>query len=547
LSKRQSTVKQGNDECKYLFDNTSDAIRVINSDFTIRRINQSFADMTGVNKGKIVGRKCWEVFPGPLCHTQKCRLQRILDGEKQIQVEIERQKKDGSTISCIVTTSRLQDDTGKLTGIIEEFKDITEHRYLEEHVKESEELYEDLFQQVPIAIMEYDFSHVRGLYDQLRNDGITDFRKYFFITAPRELYKYKALLKKINQQALSLWEISITEDIDAAVGNRIKYFKSYDGLKECQVGLAEGKIHFDYEDVFQTNKGDTRYLHTWVSVAPGCENSLSKVYVCFVDITERKKAEDDLKLYQDNLQHIINERTQELRETNKRLYEQINQRIEFTRALAHELKTPLTPIFSTSDYMVTHMEEGPWLDAVKNINRGAARLNKRINELFDLTRFETGNLTIRLAEEDPFPIFTEVAADVSPMIDENEQHFIFDVPQTLPVLMIDRERIYQVLLNLIENAIKFTPRGGKITLCAAADKNSLKVEVKNEGEDIPLKTRKKLFKPYYKSEDDRSSLSGLGLGLALCKSFIELHNGNIWVKRRPPNENVFGFSIPLAV
>jgi signal transduction histidine kinase len=196
--------------------------------------------------------------------------------------------------------------------------------------------------------------------------------------------------------------------------------------------------------------------------------------------------------------------------------------------------------------MVANMEEGPWLTAAKNINRGAARLNKRINELFDLTKFETGNLALRLSKENPLLILKEVALDISSMTDENGQHFIFDVPQSLPQITIDRERIYQVLLNLIENAIKFTAKGGKITLKARTSNDNFIVKVKNEGAELTPKTKERLFKPYYKCEDDRASLSGLGLGLALCKSFIELHNGKIWMERQQQtNENVFCFSIPL--
>ena len=120
-----------------------------------------------------------------------------------------------------------------------------------------------------------------------------------------------------------------------------------------------------------------------------------------------------------------------------------------------------------------------------------------------------------------------------------------DVPQSLPPVVIDRELIYQVLLNMIENAIKYTPSGGNISLKVRERKNVLVVEIKNEGREITTKERRRLFKPYYRCEDDRLSLSGLGLGLTLCKSFVELHNGKIFMKRQPPNVNVFGFSLPI--
>jgi PAS domain S-box-containing protein len=128
-------------EAEYLFDKISDAIRVINSDFTIRRINRSFADMTGVKQNEIIGKKCWEIFPSHHCGTEKCRLQRILNGEKKIKEEIERKKKDGSTMPCIVTVFPLMDKEKRLSAIIERFYDITERRHMENRVKETENLY----------------------------------------------------------------------------------------------------------------------------------------------------------------------------------------------------------------------------------------------------------------------------------------------------------------------------------------------------------------------------------------------------------------------
>jgi PAS domain S-box-containing protein len=145
-AKSEYNLEKHGNETEFLFDNISDAIRVINSDFTIRRINRAFAEMTGVNQDEVAGKKCWEIFPSLHCHTTECRLQRILDGEQGLQVEIERKRKDSTSIPCLVTTFPLIDETDKLTGIIEQFRDITEHRQMEKQVRETEDRYKALIE-----------------------------------------------------------------------------------------------------------------------------------------------------------------------------------------------------------------------------------------------------------------------------------------------------------------------------------------------------------------------------------------------------------------
>jgi PAS domain S-box-containing protein len=128
-------------EFEQLAEASNDAIRIINSDFTIRYINHAFAEMTGVEQKDVIDKKCWEVFPSALCHTPECRASRALNGQQKIQIEIERQKHDGTSIPCAVTASPLKDSAGNVTGIIEQFRDITERRYMEQRIEESNERY----------------------------------------------------------------------------------------------------------------------------------------------------------------------------------------------------------------------------------------------------------------------------------------------------------------------------------------------------------------------------------------------------------------------
>jgi PAS domain S-box-containing protein len=146
LKAAKRELKSARHELHYLLDKDTDAIRVINKDSSIRFINKAFAEMTGVDQNAATGKKCWEVFASPFCRTKNCRLTRVLNGETIMQVEIERTKRDGTIIPCIVNSAPMYSDANKVIGVIETFTDITEKKQLEADLEETEERYRALIE-----------------------------------------------------------------------------------------------------------------------------------------------------------------------------------------------------------------------------------------------------------------------------------------------------------------------------------------------------------------------------------------------------------------
>jgi PAS domain S-box-containing protein len=148
ISKSSAEIEQALAEVKselnQVLNNVGQGIRIINKDCTVRYINQDFARMSGMDAEKSVGRKCYDVFLGPFCHTPECRLGRILNGEKQVRIEIQRTRRDGTVIPCVVTAFPLKNLHGSIIGVVEIFQDITERLQLQEQAKESEEHYRAL-------------------------------------------------------------------------------------------------------------------------------------------------------------------------------------------------------------------------------------------------------------------------------------------------------------------------------------------------------------------------------------------------------------------
>ena len=254
-----------------------------------------------------------------------------------------------------------------------------------------------------------------------------------------------------------------------------------------------------------------------------------------MDITERELAQGKLE-----------EAYEKERRLRHELEAEVQRRVEFTRALVHELKTPLTPIMSSSDLLVSGIREEPWLSVAQNIQRGAINLNKRIGELLDLARGEIGMLRLNPKRVDVFQLLSQVGNEMSVVASSNGQTLKVELPSSLPMVLADEDRLRQVVQNLLVNATKFTPEGGIITLRARTEKGSLLVEVQDTGRGIPEEEQRRLFQPYHRQLSDREHLSGLGLGLALCKNLVQLHGGRIWVQSQEGKGATFSFSIPIS-
>jgi signal transduction histidine kinase len=232
---------------------------------------------------------------------------------------------------------------------------------------------------------------------------------------------------------------------------------------------------------------------------------------------------------------------------NHKLSEQIEQRIEFTRALVHELKTPLTPLLGTTDLLCSGLKEDPWSDFARQAYKGTLVLNKRINELYELTKSEIGTLELKYTSVRVVELIDDIVKCVTPLAAEKEHALSMRVSKDIQLLYCDQQRLEQILLNLLNNAIIHTPKGTAVSLQVKQEDSCALFMVKDNGPGMSRDRLSRLFKPYarFGSNNDREHISGLGLGLALCKSLVELHHGHIWVKSTPGKGSSFYFKIPI--
>jgi len=135
VAREEKMVRDSHAELDQIFQTAADGMRVVDKNFNMLRTNETFLKLAGISRDKAAGRKCYEVFPGPLCHTPGCSLTRILGGEKYVEDEVEKERADGKKIPCIVTATPFRESGGDVIGIVEDFKDITERKLAEDEIK----------------------------------------------------------------------------------------------------------------------------------------------------------------------------------------------------------------------------------------------------------------------------------------------------------------------------------------------------------------------------------------------------------------------------
>ena len=324
----------------------------------------------------------------------------------------------------------------------------------------------------------------------------------------------------------------VSDEIIESYSMKLVYPDDRERVRDSAIKILRGESAKPYKYRIIDKEGQIRWLLESVSSIQ--YQGKRAILGHAMDITEQELAEEKLE-----------EAYEKERRLRQELQIEVQRRVEFTRALVHELKTPLTPIMSSSDLLVSGLKEEPWLSVAQNIQRGAINLNKRIGELLDLARGEIGMLKLNPKRVDFLKLLQHVASEMSVLAASNGQKLKVELPESLPLPWADEDRLRQITQNLLVNATKFTPEGGTITLRAKEQNGSVIVEVQDTGYGISEEEQRRLFRPYHRQVGEREHLSGLGLGLALCKNLVQLHGGRIWVKSEEGKGATFSFSIPI--
>jgi signal transduction histidine kinase len=273
-----------------------------------------------------------------------------------------------------------------------------------------------------------------------------------------------------------------------------------------------------------------------------------------------------LQAAHDDLERKVGERTAELENANQELKWLDQAKSHFLSSTSHELRTPLTSILGfvklmertfkeTFEPSLAACDEPPeriakHLQNYKIVRAEAERLSRLINDLLDFSKISAGRMDWHDDEVTPAELVRDASEAIAGQLEDNPMvELITDVAPDLPALRVSQDRIHQVLINLLGNAVRHT-ENGVIRISAHKAADAIEFSVSDTGVGVLPEDRERIFEVFYQSTGERGNVAraaGTGLGLAICKEIVEHYGGHIRVDSEPGSGSVFTFSLPLAL
>jgi signal transduction histidine kinase len=266
----------------------------------------------------------------------------------------------------------------------------------------------------------------------------------------------------------------------------------------------------------------------------------------------------DLNELYSSLEERVRQRTEELAEARDQAVDANKSKSEFISTVSHELKTPMTSIRGYSDLMIAGAT-GPLsekqMDFMQTIRSNVSRMAILVSDLTDISRIESGHLRIEPNAMNAKSLIEDALKLSRNQIEQKKQTLTVDIPDDLPKIWVDKNRLSQIITNLVSNANKYTQEGGSVCVQAVrkmhacegqAEQDVVQIKVQDNGFGMAPEDQEKLFDKFFRSSDEQvRAAPGTGLGLSITKNLIELQNGCIWFESEYRKGTTFYFTVPV--
>jgi len=502
----EERLRHSEQTLRTLLDANSESTFLIDIDGTVLAANEMTSRRLGIRPDELVGRNIGDVLTPDVADLRKEKAQEAIRTRSPVHFEDSRHESFFEhTIWPVI------DETGEVISLAVLAIDRTEQKKTVEKLKQVSESWNTAFNAISEAI---------ALLDE---DGT---------------------IQQCNE-AMSRMLRMPREDIQ---GRKCHYLLHASGssfhICPFRTMLATGKRESD--DVFIGGKW---YKITADPIYSSSGDIAGAVHI-ISDITSRKVMENELGKYHELLEDLVRERTAELEAANERLKELDRLKSEFIATMSHELRTPLSSIIGFTGILRQGLA-GPLNDEQKKqlgmAYNNARHLMELINDLLDISRIEAGRVELDCSPFNFVDVVNEVKDSLTLQASQKGIRIRTDMPGPIIEMNGDRTRCFQVLLNLANNAVKFTEEG-EVLMVAKISDEVLQVNVKDTGIGIRPENLSMLFEPYRQFDvSKRGMIEGTGLGLHLCRKILALMGGTIGVESEFGRGSTFTFTVPLAI
>ncbi len=497
--------------------------------------NKKASEVLGTKRSELIGTNCLDRFIYAAGGEElRMRLDRFMSGPiSMLQYEGSFRSAGGDERIISWDCHRLRDGVGNITGAICSGLDITEMRRTECELLMSSDSYRMLFEASPIALIEEDYSQVRAWLDAKQSEGVSDFNAYFS-SNPHEVVDLLRLVKTNFMNTAALKLLGVKDKVEFTKNYNAFFSEdSYARFKEQLLRILEKRTVFEDDGINYALDGRQIFTRLKWSIVPGHENSLSRVLISIVDLTDRKRLEDELRRHTVQLEVLVEERTKRLMEA-----ERLAAIGETATMVGHDLRNPLQSLVNTMYLMGDVVKSMGMSDERAFLERSLVRMksnvdymNKIVSDLQDLAhplKLERANVGLRrLIDETVLSLSVPETVNIKGDIGEGVSVYA------------DANMLKRALTNMLTNAIQALPNGGCINVIATQEGASVKLTIADNGVGIAEEHIPKLFNPLFTTKSN-----GTGLGLAIVKRIIDAHGGRVSVESRVGAGTAFVMDLP---
>ncbi len=327
-----------------------------------------------------------------------------------------------------------------------------------------------------------------------------------------------------------------------------------DRTRELLLKAAAGNMEYEHDHRIVLPDGTIKHIHAIGHPVLDEHGQVVEYVGTAVDVTERKRAEDELRKHREHLEELVKERTEQLADAKARAEAANRAKSTFLANMSHELRTPLNAVLGFSRLLKNdpHVTP-PQQETLDVIVRSGEHLLNLINNVLDMAKIESGRVALKESEVDLPRLMHEMQSLLGVGAVEKGLRFALEHDPDLPrFVAVDTGKLRQVLLNLLGNAIKHTDSGGvklraRLASIHGAEKAQVRFEVEDSGPGISQEDCQRIFIPFVQLGDQATAQAGTGLGLAICKQYVEVMGGQIGVTSQPGKGSVFYFEIPVTI